>query len=825
MNPSARGVKRPRISHDLYSEHSYNLGDDGTAIKAEIESPYSQATAHSRHTPASNAATPEHNPPNLPIPHHHQYPYPADTTPQSHTAYNLPYFTAGLSTTATSSPRLDEPQKPPGSTSPSTKGQSSTSRSHNASSFRNVSACNRCRLRKNRCDQRLPACRSCEKAGVKCVGFDPFLGREVPRSYVYHLESRTAYLEKVLQESGVKYMSTESFALESRPGEEVSVEAGQARTAVNTVLDGPLESAHPPKNMSDMQNAQDAEQKKLDKLVTNIGMVYVHGASDRRYLGTTSGISFARVVFAAVKSTMSRASSERGARSAKGGGAGSTAGSASLRESAFGLQTKPVFKQAPFPERELGLKLVNLYFEHTNPQLPILHRGEFMLLFDRVYSSADYRKTPREAYLLNIVFAIGAGIILDSSGKDSRSFAKGGKTSHDTEASQKKSRFSNQQAHPEEYHASAIIHLESFLGSSSSLDITDSPGGGLEELQAVLLLAGFALLRPVAPGLWYIAGVAMRLAVDLGLHHEDGEELVSTEDLSQSNSVAGSTRDGIADKADPGRRQWDRDLRRRLWWTTYSIDRLVSTAVGRPNGISDQVCTTEFPTRLDDKFIARSGFTDPAGSSPAPSAKVVAHHYFRLRLLQSEIVHVLQCRTAARARTAKTSPVNPFLYNTLPSPYIQKFPGFSQWRTDVDRRLWEWKTSAPSQQDAGVQFSPLFFDLNYWQTVITLFQPSLSAPPALAHTVPPIDDGISSRQDGHESEEGDAEFIYLKVAEAGQKVLKLYRQLHRVHLVNYTYLATHHLFMAGESRRVRGIPMLLMESLQVSRSCMLYGIR
>ncbi|KAF8253764.1 hypothetical protein K440DRAFT_143063 [Wilcoxina mikolae CBS 423.85] len=39
-----------------------------------------------------------------------------------------------------------------------------------ASSFRNVSACNRCRLRKNRCDQRLPACQSCEKAGVRCVG-------------------------------------------------------------------------------------------------------------------------------------------------------------------------------------------------------------------------------------------------------------------------------------------------------------------------------------------------------------------------------------------------------------------------------------------------------------------------------------------------------------------------------------------------------------------------------------------------------------------------------------------------------------------------------
>jgi hypothetical protein len=41
--------------------------------------------------------------------------------------------------------------------------------SASSSNFRNVSACNRCRLRKNRCDQKLPACTSCEKANVKYV--------------------------------------------------------------------------------------------------------------------------------------------------------------------------------------------------------------------------------------------------------------------------------------------------------------------------------------------------------------------------------------------------------------------------------------------------------------------------------------------------------------------------------------------------------------------------------------------------------------------------------------------------------------------------------
>jgi hypothetical protein len=60
-------------------------------------------------------------------------------------------------------------------------GQGGAKSGQSSSSFRNVSACNRCRLRKNRCDQKLPSCASCEKARVACVGYDPITKREIPR--------------------------------------------------------------------------------------------------------------------------------------------------------------------------------------------------------------------------------------------------------------------------------------------------------------------------------------------------------------------------------------------------------------------------------------------------------------------------------------------------------------------------------------------------------------------------------------------------------------------------------------------------------------------
>jgi hypothetical protein len=138
------------------------------------------------------------------------------------------------------------------------------------------------------------------------------------------------------------------------------------------------------------------------------------------------------------------------------------------------------------------------------------------------------------------------------------------------------------------------------------------------------------------------------------------------------------------------------------------------------------------------------------------------------------------------------------MHTRLQSPYLQKFDGnFRAWRRDIDDRLRVWIEQAPkSRDDTGVQFSPEFLELNYWQAVIMLYRQSLSVPPMLAGELGNTED-VSSPSLSAIEERDDEDRVFLKVAEAGQKVLRLYRQLHRVHLVSYTFLATHHLFMAG----------------------------
>ena len=692
-------------------------------------------------------------------------------------------------------PPLDSPPAPRQS-APATSHANSTS----VTTFRNVSACNRCRVRKNRCDQNLPACQACDKAGVKCVGYDPITKREIPRTYVYYLESRVKYLEDLLDGNHIQFEPCTEFDLGSKIIEDQSSVGGASspRSDRQTVMK--RERSYTATGSDDRIEKEEnhAARENIDNLVSNIGLVSVQGASDSRFLGSTSGISFARVVAAAIKSAVP---DKRSARSKPGSmvAAPVATSTTSFRDSFFGLSCKPDIEPAPFPDKDLGSKLVELYFEHANPQIPILHRGDFMHLFNRAYQSKDRQRSARELYMLNIVFAIGAGIIIDDSrGRTTMSIDHQLKQ-EPTSPTFKKQKVSGHQRQPEEYHASAMIHLETFLGSTPTVDRPEGYGGGLEQLQAVLLLASFALLRPVAPGLWYITGVAVRLGVDLGLHYEDGAIIdeVTGEPQPSVTGDANPNAQGI-DPQERGRREWIRDLRRRLWWCVYSFDRLVSTCVGRPFGITDQVITTDWPSLLDDKDITTDGFLVPSHNFSGPSYKRVAHHYFRLRLLQSEILQVLQYRQTHRVHSKGRERSNQFMHTALSSSFLKPFDdSFHAWRKDIDRRLWEWKESAPLQQDTTVRFNIRFLELNYWQAVIMLYRQSLSVPARFAGVRAPhceVESPISPNVEDHESDDE----IYLKVAEAGQRVLKLYKQLHKAHVVNYTYLATVHLFMAGK---------------------------
>lgn len=121
----------------------------------------------------------------------------------------------------------------------------------------------------------------------------------------------------------------------------------------------------------------------------------------------------------------------------------------------------------------------------------------------------------------------------------------------------------------------------------------------------------------------------------------------------------------------------------------------------------------------------------------------------------------------------------------------------------MEHRLQRWRDTAPEESTSGVTFPTEYFELNYWQTIIFLYSDR-------QQTTPPVP---STAQDDHDQElpseaswtldgviaaDNENKAMFSRIAEAGQAVLRLYRELHLMNLVNYTYLDTHQLFTASK---------------------------
>lgn len=82
-------------------------------------------------------------------------------------------------------------------------------------------------------------------------------------------------------------------------------------------------------------------------------------------------------------------------------------------------------------------------------------------------------------------------------------------------------------------------------------------------LQAILLLTFYSLLNPDKGSVWFLVGLATRTCVDLGYHNETAHQVETLDPL-------------------------ELEMRRRLFWITYNLDRLLSQSLGRPPAIPDE---------------------------------------------------------------------------------------------------------------------------------------------------------------------------------------------------------------------------------------------
>lgn len=625
-------------------------------------------------------------------------------------------------------------------------------------SFRNVSACHRCRVRKHRCDQRLPKCHSCEKARVPCVGYDPISKQEIPRSYIYFLEKRVEYLSDLLLQHHINFKQGVAYEEENVRNEfdtaVTPAPTGTSKPSKSHIQDGGtkwqslpmMKSLH---NDAGVESTAASPSHSRGSPCSELDQV-----SERLILHLFFGRPTRRAIMA---------------RSTQGGCDDISASSLCSFLSGFRVEATPESVAPVLPDYGRAEELVSSYLRHANYVLPALHPEILQQVLIETYCARSSDRSARSLFLLFIVFAIGAALPQKPcpSRPDNVNHLSWRMTTPN-----KRQRLSNELGSPQEFRGLAIIQLKRWL-SFSSPDMPEN----LFQLQALILLANFSLHEPTSPGLGFLVDIAMRLAGDLRLH-SDHDSGISLDHFKQTVCSG----DRHLHKA---RFQ---DLPRRLWWCVYSLDRLVAPYLGRPFSIPDDAITTTFPSVMVESLV------EQPTSKSAVETKHAAYHWVTLRTLRSEMHTALHYQHSQTIRHTKTNS------RDRKAPIcLRQHVSFAAWRLDMSRRLDEWRCRIPEFGGVGDsrQLNASLLEFEYWQSVIMLYRWSIEFPAGLV--------GLSSSAStifGRFMIETceDPDYICFKVAEAAKNAFQLHRELQNAGFINVTYLTAQDTFITGIHR-------------------------
>ena len=373
----------------------------------------------------------------------------------------------------------------------------------------------------------------------------------------------------------------------------------------------------------------DGSSSHFQDLVKSVRNVVVEPSRQPRFLGQSSGLTLARLVMAAIRVDTLPAPLFSEQRS-------------------YEPSSSVLAAEASLPPRHAADHLVEVYFQYRTPHLPILERTQVEEALESAYLSTSghqpaNRLVENDMFTAYMIFAIAlCDVPNPSGGRPSQS---------------------------EGCFRSAIGWIEKVITLSKS---------DIETLRAILLLAQFVALCPSHGSLWHLAGTALRLCIDIGLHWEAEEQSLNMET-------------GLLNE------------RRRLWYSTYQFDRVLCITLGRPFGIIDE--STRVP--LPNPWTASGR---PFGHEPNDfdiHNQRAHNHLFSMSKLESEIRHVLHSQANA------------------PNIAYPR-PNYSAWVQDIQPRLQEWYTTIPQASKAhpsSIFASQAYWDAIYNNSILLLYRP------------------------------------------------------------------------------------------------------
>ncbi|EED23429.1 C6 transcription factor, putative [Talaromyces stipitatus ATCC 10500] len=237
------------------------------------------------------------------------------------------------------------------------------------------------------------------------------------------------------------------------------------------------------------------------------------------------------------------------------------------------------------PPKDRAIRLLDTYFDFSIVTYRFLHRGNVMALLDTIYEKNILPSNPPPSHsaakvgVIYMIFAVGM------LGEERR--------------------IGNDEIHPES-------ESERWYAAARHMMSIETGPPALETIQVRLGICLFLLSSSRANQCWYMFGTTMQLVTALGLHRR---------------RLSKTTRGGPA--------YVEQELRKRIFWSAYTLDKYLSVMFGRPRLLDDEDIDQDFPDEVNDEdmFLEKP----PRIQDAMDGMMIASILHFRLGLLMGEI--------------------------------------------------------------------------------------------------------------------------------------------------------------------------------------------
>ncbi|KAF7191185.1 Transcriptional activator protein acu-15 [Pseudocercospora fuligena] len=340
-----------------------------------------------------------------------------------------------------------------------------------AGSTRTGQACDRCKIRKIRCDARPGGCSPCLQNNTECKTTDRITGRATSRGHTEHIENENAQLkmymvelQQQLREAGVEPKQPPPAPAYMAGGNQAAYWQ-QAQSWGNMYSGSSTTSSVQGRDRSSPQSSL-----LPDFRAGCIGDNYLGVSSENNWLSPIEGTSLALFGTKIDLAEFMPSDSDP------------TASAMSYR-TFLGHAFRSEYPQRPdLPAYEQCKVYADWYFRSIQQFIPLLHKPDFMNLLDKIHHQ-NYQPKPAEAAMVHMVLAV---INFQFSSRNANDQAREDSMNH--------------------YHYACSFIPDLITGHT------------LEDIQALALICSQLRNQPRPGAAWMFTNLVMGLAIESGLH-------------------------------------------------------------------------------------------------------------------------------------------------------------------------------------------------------------------------------------------------------------------------------------------------------------------